>query len=610
MSAEPEIVTQFRRVLDETSEEDLQVMAYKSPALHFALYMEIKDKNANYIRPFPNVLQLRISQAIETLREYCAGTRIRLIVVKPRRAGCSTFSLHCGYHEAQRRPIEGITIADCGDNSKMLMERLADYSGHDSFPWDNPLTADNTSNKAWANGSSWVIDTAENPDAGVGGTRQFGHFSEVAKYPQTTVKNDVKTMTAALPSLDGDDTIGIAESTPEGAVGWMHGTFTEKAMWLEDFLARWEQGFRPEEVWIRIFAGWWEFDDYRRKTPVSDHERQHIEDTLSTIEAEEREKYDLTYEQLAWRRDTIDSQCDGDPKIFAYYYPSDPVSCWLHSGSPRFDVAKLADMKHRAELITPDRGFLVKQDNGPVVWQSTWDGSGDIQMWEQPKNGMAYLIACDPATGASQTKGADPDATSILVLRGKYHDPDLGRTLPVKVVARVRAPFFEDDDIVGRYVCRLSEFYGRCITVLEVNQGLHVLRVLKDAGIPLYKRVVESAKTKRMEEQYGFKLNDQNQRRMVIDGLAAALRNDEIDIPCPHILHELMKFVRTKTGRYEAAPGEHDDDVMALGMAWEVIPHATIKARRVVRDVDPPDMAKPGTRRAGWRVTNATKTGW
>ena len=610
MSTRPKIVEDYERLCRDSTEEELKAYAYNSPAMHFGLCMEILDKNNRYIRPKPNVLQLRISEVIETIRDECPGLRARIIAVKPRRAGCSTFSLHCGYHEAQRRPIQGITIADCAKNSAMLTERLADFSGHDSFPWNNPLTVDNDGEKKWFNGSGWEIDTAENKDAGVGGTRQFGHFSEVAKFPQTAIKNDKKTMSACLPSLDGPETTGIAESTPENAHGWFHGTYHD-AITLEELLKRWKQGFRPEEIWIRVFAAWWEFDDNARQETVSKVEREHIDNTLDDEEIEDREKFGLTYEQLAWRRDTIHSQCDGDPAIFRYYYPKDDVSCWISAGSARFDVAKLSEMKFRSEQITPDRGFLVKQDDkSKVLWQSMRDGTGNIEMWEQPKEGMAYLVACDPATGESQTVGEDPDATSILVLRSKYYDPDLQKTFKTKVVARVKAPFFKDDDIVGREVTRLSEIYGRCITVLEVNQGLHVLRVLKDAGVPLFKRVVESHKTKRMEEQYGFKLNDQNQRRMVIDGLAAALRNDEIEIPCPHILNQLMKFIRTKKGRYEAAPGEHDDDVMSLAMGWECIASATTFSRKVVRDVDPPDMVKPGKRTTGWRVVNANKTGW
>lgn len=612
MSAVPEIVQRYDRLLAESTQEELEAMAYESPAVHFGLYMEIKDKNARWIRPTPNVLQLRVSEAITTLRARCPGLRIRLIGVKPRRAGLSTFSLHCGYHEAQRRPIDGITIADCKDNSEMLTEKLEEFSGHDSFPWENPLIRNTAGEYGWANGSSWVIDTAENPDAGVGGTRQFGHFSEVSKYPKTQVKNDKKTMSAALPSLNGDDTIGVAESTPEGATGWFYTTWDEEAMWLEDFLKRWEEGYRPEQMWIRIFAGWWEFAENARQNPVTDSEKAEIDRTLSNIERDEREKFNLTYEQLAWRRDTISAECNGDPKIFAFYYPSDPVTCWIASGSPRFDTAKLVERKKWAKSQLFDTGYLVRQGadgRGKVTWSPTRDGTGEIKIWEMPQEGFAYVVCCDPATGESQTIGEDPDATSIGVWRQKYYDPDARRAYPAKLVARVIGPFRGDDDIAAGHIDRLSAFYGRCICGLEVNQGLQVLRCLKDAGVPLYKRIVTSHKTNSKEEQFGFKLTDQNQRRMVIEGLAAAIRNDEIDIPCPEMIEEMLKFVIKSNGRAEAASGWHDDDVLQAAMAWEVLPSATVYARRVVRNVDPPDMAK-GNKRQGWRVVSNTRRGW
>jgi hypothetical protein len=46
----------------------------------------------------------------------------------------------------------------------------------------------------------------------VGGTRQFGHFSECSKFPQTTVKNDVKTMTAAMPTFFAEIKSMMAEA--------------------------------------------------------------------------------------------------------------------------------------------------------------------------------------------------------------------------------------------------------------------------------------------------------------------------------------------------------------------------------------------------------------
>lgn len=609
MRVEPEIVQKYLHLVNSHDEDTLSAMAYNSPALHFGLFMEIRNKSGKWIRPTPNVLQLRISQVIETVRDTCPGMKIRIVAVKPRRAGLSTFSLHCGYHEAMRRPIEGITIADCSKNSEMLIGKLGEYSGHDSYPWDNPIVRSPQGEFEWLNGSKWTIDTAENPDAGVGGTRQFGHFSECSKYPQTKVKNDKKTMTAALPSFSGDDTVCIAESTPEGAAGWFYDTFDE-ALWLDEFLERYKAGYRPEQQWIKVFAAWWEFADYSRQTPVSDIEIAEIKRTLTTIERDEIKKYNLTWEQVAWRRDTLASECDNDPKVFAYYYPSDPVTCWLSSGSPRFDTGVLAEMKSRAKGVPFETGYLVRQDNGIVGWSGTHDGTGDIKIWEQPREGMAYIVTCDPATGASQTVGADPDCTSIQVWRQKFYDPDLAKAMPARLVARVVSPFYGDDDEVGGHIDRLSAYYGRCIVGLEVNQGLHVLRVLKDAGVPLYKRIVVSHKTNAKEEQYGFKLTDQNQRRLVIAGLAAAIRNREIEVFCLDWIDEAMKFVTKPNGRSEAASGAHDDDVLCGGMAWEVLPSATVYARKVRRVVDPPDMVKPGSKRQGWRVVSNVKRGW
>jgi hypothetical protein len=271
----------------------------------------------------------------------------------------------------------------------------------------------------------------------------------------------------------------------------------------------------------------------------------------------------------------------------------------------------LAEWKKQARGSKPETGYLVRQDSPGrrVAWSQTYDGTGEIEIWEHPMEGFAYVIACDPATGESQTVGADPDRTSIQVWRQKYYDPDLGRAVPAKLVARVKAPFTGDDDIAAGHIDRLSHFYGRCICALEVNQGLQVLRLLRDAGVPLYKRIVESHRTKSKEEQWGFKLNDDNQRRMLVAGLAAAIRNREIEVRCPNWIGEAMKFVTKQNGRSEAASGAHDDDVMCGAMVWEILPFATVYARRVVRNVDPPDMQK-GNRREGWRVVNNVKRGW
>jgi hypothetical protein len=278
-SADP-LIQQFQATLSSLAgvpEEEVLATAMKSPAVHFALFCRIRNKRNELQHPTPNILQLRMSQAYETLKSL--GVKIRIIAVKPRQTGCSQFASHIVYHFGMNEPIQGISISDIKAHSSELMAKVGEYSVHDSFPWGVQQTQNAAHSLAWSNGTSWTIDTAENPDAGVGGTRQAAHFSEVAKWPQTTTRNDMKTMAAVLPSLSGDRTLVIAESTPEGAKGWHFQTWQE-AITLHDFVKQWKAGLRPDAQWIKIFAAWFEFIEHRRKEPLSPEELQQFVDTL------------------------------------------------------------------------------------------------------------------------------------------------------------------------------------------------------------------------------------------------------------------------------------------------------------------------------------------
>jgi len=931
----------FRDMLAGKSADELMVLALQSPAVHFAAFVTIRDKDNREIRPEPNVLQLRMSKAYETLRQM--GVKVRIICVKPRRAGCSSFAAHIVYHHSQRFRSEGITISDIKAHSQELMEKVSGYSKVDRFPWGHRITGDTAYSLAWDNGSKWTVDTAENPNAGVGGTRHLGHFSEVAKWPQTTVKNSEKTMAAVLPSLSGKNTVCIAESTPEGAQGWFYDTYCN-AVTLDQFIEMHAKGICPEEQWVKVFAAWWEFTDNRRMEPVSQVEIDHFKETLTDDEREGIEIYGWSWEQIGWRRDTIRNVCNGDSRVFKFYYPSDDVSClssdnrvptkrgmipvnevvpgdvlangtvlnafqsgtkkvgtletkrgfriectpdhrialadggfcnassmvgkrvrimkpvfaeenhvqrwrgfagascsleindqwgrflgyfcgdgslyknqlsmvmderdsdvvelmsndcrellglevvrrrpgsahatelrvadhritelfeelgilhdgpcgrkrlvavpeciwrspkpvvaaflnalyeadghtrrtgkfvmfhskhkrfcqdiivlllgfgiygklrpvfaklngkvfpgwtilisagytesfyrqigflgsrkqafatagdnlknngrppdilddtdevvsyelgdkdvpvydltmdsdpefcaggvvvhncWTASGSPRFDIPAILDMEAVAKRSTFDTGYLVTQPNKRVSFSPVRDGSGEIQIAEHPMDGLRYVVIGDPATGESQTIGADPDRSSVMVLRDGYHDRSMNVWRPLKQVARVKYPFYGDDDIMASHMVRLSKYYGHALVALEVNMGLQVLRLLRDSGVPLYKRHPESFKLNKPVEQYGFKLTDADQRRYIIEKLAAAIRSREIEVFSLDTCKELKNFVTKSNGKAEAANGAHDDDVMCLAMGWEVMPSAGTFRLLSKKDHDPRDL--------------------
>jgi hypothetical protein len=326
-----------------------------------------------------------------------------------------------------------------------------------------------------------------------------------------------------------------------------------------------------------------------------------MEQTLDENEIEGIEKWSWDWEQIAWRRDVIKGICNGDVKRFNYYYPSDDETCWLQSGTPRFDMQILAEMERDAELELWECGHLVEQHGGRIGFQR--DGEGKILLCEPPRIGLRYIVTLDPATDESQTIGADPDRHSLSVWRAGYRDTARDIWKRPKKVARVKPPYYADGDEVAGHVIRLSRYYGHAIYAQEVNCGLDILRLCREAGVPTYKRKPLSHRTGQIVEQFGFRLNDQQDRNAIIEGFAAAIREKAIEVTCKHSIAEYKKFIRKKNGRAEAAAGAHDDDVLADCMAWEVLPSASVYRETRAQFVDPPD-------RKNWRSVNVSKRGW
>ena len=59
-------------------------------------------------------------------------------------------------------------------------------------------------------------------------------------------------------------------------------------------------------------------------------------------------------------------------------------------------------------------------------------------------------------------------------------------------------------------------------------------------------------------------------RPRMIENLATVLSEEPGCFRSPRLLNEFRTFVRLEDGNTGAAPGTHDDCVMALAIAWEV----------------------------------------
>lgn len=572
-----------------------QAVMRENTGAWFEVHGRIADKAGNIVRPQLNYLQL----CVERLVAFCEahGLPCRILILKPRQKGSTTYSGANIYHRLRRRRTSACIIGGQYSQTQNAWKIVDLYNTHDAFEWGNEGTVNQERGK-WSHGSELVPETARDYDAGRSGTFQALLATEVARWAEegaAKARDVLAGILKCVPPLP--DTLVILETTAKGASGDFYERWG-RARSLEDFMANPVPG-----DFVRIFAPWFEFEDSAlRLTP---EQKDEIRKTLDAEEWYRGEQelidaygnndggttrlggsvtgYDV-WEQLAWRRWAIENECERDVEVFNQDYPDTPENAFLRSGRRRFNNAGLAYLAKRKATRRARLGVLEEQSGsaGGVVWRETTASEATVQVWEQPMEGRRYLISADTMTGASQTTGADPDCHSVLVLRQGWHESGRGWHPPA-VVARLAPPCRWDIDILEAAVWRLSLYYGGnpqgCLIVPEVNMDRGMIELLKLRGARIYERRQYNRREDRMTGALGWQTNSTT-REAMIERLARAIREygrdgEGIEVWCPHIIAELENFIVKDNGRSEAESGWHDDDVLSLAIGLETLNGAT-----------------------------------
>jgi hypothetical protein len=355
---------------------------------------------------------------------------------------------------------------------------------------------------------------------------------------------------------DGDNvSLVVADSTPNGPAGWFYRT------WVQD------------NEWAKIFAAWFEFDD--SVIPFRDEsEKQEFIETLTDDEKQEIERFGVNYEQLNWRRRVLQDKCNGDLSKFRQEYPSDPDECFLMSSRPRFHIGNVEAMLKAAPSQVCRMGNLTVQgDNKTSSFQP--DRAGMWKIFDEPEHDSKYLISADTCTGEDQqTQGiaADPDYHSIQVWRAPFEDWHGDWHVP-RLVALHHSRV--DIGILAHEVEAAARWYGDAFIIPEVNNsGLALLKYLLEMGLSVYRRRKYNDSMGMVEKSYGWS-TDKITRKTIIDHMAAEIIEENVDIPDEGVLKELKTFIINDRGKPEAAPGHHDDHVLAAAIALYNIDSAT-----------------------------------
>ncbi len=555
-----------------------------------------KDRTKGLITPKTNYLQRKIQATMDAMED--ADIPVRVIELKPRARGSTTFITGIGYTVMRRTSTSAVFIGGQSDQTVGLWNMMKVYHANDKFDWGNTGEV-NEKGAHFSNGSRAKKETAKDVQAGIGDTYQFLQATEAARWAQYGVANAGDVMAnilKAVPLLP--KTYVFLESTAESASGDFYNRWLT-ATDAEDFLSG-KTKVRGGD-YVRVFAAWFQFEESMLPTPLTEEELQEIERTMDQEEWYYGEKmllenYGVVCDdgvkrlgdvvrngdwraQLAWRRYAIEKECGKDRDVFDRDFPHNWQTAFQKSGNMRFNVAGITAMRKRLTQVTPLHGILEMPKNIPGFRQTS-PGEAVVTIFEKPIPGCRYIVSVDPMTGITQTGSKDPDRHGVFVLRKGYTDSK-GRWHRPATVARIVQCRY-DIDVLEVHIWRLSKYYGgtsACMVAVEVNMDRGLIELLKLRGATLYRREILNRTDYKTTEAYGYQTNSRTRENM-IETLAAAIRDYDvdgggIDIWCPHGLEQCENFVRKQNGRSEAADGWKDDDVISIAMGLELIEQAT-----------------------------------
>jgi hypothetical protein len=272
---------------------------------------------------------------------------------------------------------------------------------------------------------------------------------------------------------------------------------------------------RAEEAgYTRHFFPWWWEPAYVR--PDVDVDPLN-EDEQALVAA-----FGLLPEQIAFRREIRTNFAHLARQEFA----EDAESCFLASGDCVFDAAGIAARQAEApESLARRHG-------------------GQLLIWLPPKSGGTYVIGVDPAGG-----GANGDYACAQVLE---------RTTGLQC-AELYARLTPRE--LGERLVALGQEYNEALIAVERNNHGHA--VLAHIGYAGYTNIYEQ------NGQAGW-LTTAVSRPEMLEKFAIAVTQSPEVINSSRLLEECKMFVRRADGTLGAAPGAHDDSIMAMAIALAV----------------------------------------
>lgn len=424
---------------------------------------------------------------------------VRIVVLKPRQAGFSTLVAGKFSHEMMTNYFyQGILLADKLARTNEVAGIYKCFIENLPTPLLPMVKTYNTEQILFANPdemssqkglrSGIKFETANDPNAGRSGTRQFAHWTEVAFCNYCSDIDDG--IQNSIPLVHG--TSIVKESTANGMSG--------KGKYFYDL---YNAAKRGESAYKSFFVAWHEVDDYYIIT-------KKLEPTK--YEKYISEKYGINQHQLAWRRLKLLEYLDDSSNMiltpeerFKQDFPLDDREAFLSTGQPVFPAEQMSSIIDALEESRPNQIQERLKIEGTLMNQR----KRELKIFSPPRPKRQYFIGADVSEGLPEG-----DASSLCVI-----DED-GRQMATwhgKI----------DPDMYGHLLIEIGEYYNTALICPEKNNMGHTtVTTIKNEGYPkLYKYVVEDKIKKEKMTKYGWTTNEKTKAQMLNETIKA-LRED------------------------------------------------------------------------------------
>jgi len=545
----------------------------KNYSLYAKLNLKIKDKQGEVVPFVFNRVQRILWNTF--LQDRNSGKLFRWYIVKSRQLGSTTWVLGLLYWLTTTSSTKNALVVAHQEGAAFAMGEKVQSMHLKTRPILRPSTRKmnraeihfanslETAEKTGDIGLDSHIDvaTADSKALGRSYTYQYALLTEFGIWPELgiDVADRMGALNAAIPKLP--ESVIIIETTAKG-------DNYAKDVWDD-----------PDNGYRKIFISWLADDEYRHELAFENYfelseDREHkygdeVEES-ENIKLELAKWYPdesksvlwLEHEcmcRLSWRRTTIDSDFNGDRYKFKQEYPTTVQDAFTSSADGVFKYQRLAEMESEITLNNLNfNRFRYQHDKEEKRLDRKFYAAkhGHLHVYENPVAGATYVIGGDAAQGIQ-----NGDDSSLVVLR-----------LPSLVEVACFSDIIIPDEFAG-IANYLGMLYNKALVGIEVNDkgGYSAVEKLQNEyfypNLYYYSNPLDRARVGVV--RYGWVTNAIT-RGIMISDLSELIDNNHIHINSKEIIKQLKTFVKGKDGKIAAAPGKHDDLVMALMIAVQM----------------------------------------